>query len=216
MTGTLAYQAPPGSVSATTSTESGDVAQLTYEAIDEGSVLRAVRDAGAGATCLFVGTTRDHFQGRAVTRLEYEAYSALAIKTLHGILLRARADPPPSISSITEPAAKAQCCAPAASSNASSSSGITRLHIVHRLGVVPVAEPSIAVACSSPHRREAFAVAEWALEEVKRLVQIWKREVYADGQVTVARDGEAGKEAGEDAESRAGSAPAKWKANFPA
>ncbi|KAK0535739.1 hypothetical protein OC834_001427 [Tilletia horrida] len=216
------YQPPPSSVSATTSTEAGDVAQLTYEPIDEAAVLKAVRDPGAGATCLFVGTTRDSFHGRAVSRLEYEAYTALAIKTLHDILLRARADPTPSISTITNPATKAHCCAPPAAAGGSSSttnpsdsiktasssesaaapttsasaslpptSQITRLHIVHRLGVVPVAEPSIAIACSSPHRRESFAVAEWALEEVKRVVQIWKREVYADGSVAVARDGEA-------------------------
>ncbi|CAD6886582.1 unnamed protein product [Tilletia controversa] len=234
------YQPPPSSVPARTLTETGDVAELTYEAIDEGAVLRAVRDPGAGATCLFVGTTRDHFQGRAVSRLEYEAYSALAIKTLRDILHRARADPAPSISTITDPTAKAHCCPPPADPSTSStpslsaSSSITKLYIVHRLGVVPVSESSIAIACSSPHRREAFAVAEWALEEVKRVVPIWKREVYADGNVIVARDGEAGQseavtttttatgsETAEGTRSNPegdGGQPAStgvWKANFP-
>ncbi|KAK0567215.1 hypothetical protein OC861_002812 [Tilletia horrida] len=219
------YQPPPSSVSGTTSTTEGDVAQLTYDPIDEAQVLKAVRDPGAGATCLFVGTTRDNFQGRGVSRLEYEAYTALAIKTLHDILLRARASPPPSISSITNPSAKAACCDP---SKSTPDAGITRLHIVHRLGVVPVSEPSIAIACSSPHRREAFAVAEWALEEVKRSVQIWKREVYSDGSVAVARDGEAaskttegtsnGEHSSTDQKIRTGTSTdaGVWKANFPA
>ncbi|KAE8229895.1 hypothetical protein CF326_g5113 [Tilletia indica] len=233
------FQPPPSSVPARTTTELGDVAELTYDPIDEGAVLRAVRDPGAGATCLFVGTTRDEFQGRAVSRLEYEAYSALAIKTLRDILHRARAHPYPSISSITDPTAKAHCCPPppppsssltsAAEPGASSSSegSITKLYIVHRLGVVPVSESSIAIACSSPHRRESFAVAEWALEEVKRVVPIWKREVYADGSCAVARDGEAGITAlgttsrvkggtveGKDAGGQSAS-KATWKANFP-
>ncbi|KAE8255446.1 hypothetical protein A4X13_0g3039 [Tilletia indica] len=237
------FQGPPSSVSARTTTELGDVAELTYDPIDEGAVLRAVRDPGAGATCLFVGTTRDEFQGRAVSRLEYEAYSALAIKTLRDILHRARVHPYPSISTITDPTAKAHCCPPppppsssltsAAEPGASSSASegsITKLYIVHRLGVVPVSESSIAIACSSPHRRESFAVAEWALEEVKRVVPIWKREVYADGSVAVARDGEAGKttsgaagltgrvEGGRvEGEAAGGQSASKsaWKANFP-
>jgi len=54
-----------------------------------------------------------------------------------------------------------------------------RCTIVHRLGTVPVGEPSIVIAVSSPHRKEAFGTCEWILEEVKRKAQIWKREYYA-------------------------------------
>jgi len=55
---------------------------------------------------------------------------------------------------------------------------IIRCAVVHRLGVVPVGKPSIVIAVSSPHRREAFKACEQILEEVKAKAQIWKREYY--------------------------------------
>ena len=55
---------------------------------------------------------------------------------------------------------------------------ISRAAIHHRLGLVPVGEPSIIIAVSSPHRREAFVACERILEEVKKKAQIWKREFY--------------------------------------
>lgn len=58
---------------------------------------------------------------------------------------------------------------------------LTRISLVHRLGIVPPKESSISIAVSSPHRREAFRACEWILEEVKKRVEVWKREVYAEG-----------------------------------
>lgn len=96
-------------------------------------------------------------------RLEYQAYSKLAIKTMVQILEDARKavsrsthQPPPlhNVSSLIS-------CA-----------------IYHRLGTVPVGEPSIVIAVSSPHRKEAFAACERILEDVKEKAQIWKREYY--------------------------------------
>jgi len=57
-------------------------------------------------------------------------------------------------------------------------SSLIRCTVHHRLGTVPVGEPSIVIAVSSPHRKEAFAACELILEEVKLKVQIWKREYY--------------------------------------
>lgn len=74
---------------------------------------------------------------------------------------------------------------------------LTRISLVHRLGIVPPAQSSISIHVSSPHRKEAFRACEWILEEVKKRVQIWKREVYA------AANGEGEKEKA-------------WKENFPA
>ena len=59
-----------------------------------------------------------------------------------------------------------------------SSQNIIRCALVHRLGNVPVGEPSIFIAVSSPHRREAFEACEYILEEVKKHAQLWKREFY--------------------------------------
>ena len=99
--------------------------------------------------------------GKVVTRLEYSAYTKLAIKTICRILneavkLGSRNE------HIPEP----------------SSQALIRCAIIHRLGVVPVGEPSIVIAVSSPHRKEAFEACESILEQVKRHAQIWRREFY--------------------------------------
>lgn len=74
---------------------------------------------------------------------------------------------------------------------------LTRISLVHRLGTVPPAQSSISIHVSSPHRKEAFRACEWILEEVKKRVQVWKREVYAPVDGTGERE-------------------KAWKENFPA
>ncbi|KAJ7038249.1 molybdenum cofactor synthesis 2 [Mycena alexandri] len=126
--------------------------------LDVQQIIASVGHDGAGATAVFIGTTRNSFQGKVVTRLEYQAYSTLAIKTLAQIVrdvqasmfLEGSVEAPPTM----------------------------RCAVHHRLGVVPVGEPSIVIAVSAPHRKEAFIACERLLEEVKRSVQIWKREFY--------------------------------------
>lgn len=102
--------------------------------------------------------------GRAVTRLEYQAYTKLAIQTMAGILRAAAESASRSdhqlISSTTQVAPLTGCA------------------LWHRLGTVPVGEPSIVIAVSSPHRKEAFQACEFILEEVKLKAQIWKREYF--------------------------------------
>ena len=88
--------------------------------------------------------------GKVVTRLDYQAYTKLALKTMDNILAAAR----------------------------QSVSSVLHIAVYHRLGTVPVGEPSIVIAVSSPHRKEAFVACELVLEEVKRRAQIWKREFY--------------------------------------
>lgn len=125
-------------------------------------------------------------------RLEYEAYSKLAMRTLESILQRARSidwpPAPPTSSSVPLP------ITPSASNpQPAAAQQVTRIFVAHRLGHVPVGEASILVCASAPHRRRAFEVAEWALEEVKRDVQVWKREVYgsdADADASLQADEE--------------------------
>lgn len=100
-----------------------------------------------------------------MTRLEYQAYSKLAIKTMADILRDAhsrytRSDHQAAVDSGAHAAA------------------LIRSAVHHRLGTVPVGEPSIVIAVSSPHRKEAFMACELILEEVKLKAQIWKREFY--------------------------------------
>jgi molybdopterin converting factor subunit 1 len=125
---------------------------ITSEAIDVAAVLAAVTDARAGGIALFVGTTRDENDGRRVVRLEYEAYEDMAIREMRAIGAEMRQRWP-----------------------------LVGVAMVHRIGVVPTAETSVAIAVSSPHRDEAFAACRHGIDRLKALVPIWKKEYYADG-----------------------------------
>ncbi|KAG2061791.1 molybdenum cofactor synthesis 2 [Suillus hirtellus] len=135
---------------------------LSYKSLKIDEIIKSVSDDGAGATALFIGTTRNSYQGKVVTRLEYQAYSKLAIKTMTDIIRTVHQSATRSTHYST-PAA-VPC--------------IISCAVHHRLGTVPVGEPSIVIAVSSPHRKEAFVACEQILEEVKQRVQIWKREYY--------------------------------------
>ena len=97
-----------------------------------------------------------------MTRLDYQAYSKLAIKTIASILRDARL----------------RCTRSSHQTDNNAVSAVIRCVVYHRLGTVPVGEPSIVVAVSSPHRKESFMACEYILEEVKLKAQIWKREFY--------------------------------------
>ena len=207
---------PPTSISGSTQTSRGDIAILTYDQLSESDAVRCVSDPGSGATVLFSGTTRDSFKGKTVTKLEYEAYTPLALKTISSLLEAAHTSAPFADTPVP------------ASANAAPSEGgkedrVQRCYIAHRLGEVGVGECSILIAVSSAHRKEAFVVAEWLLEEVKKNVAVWKREFYASGDRVVSRDGageeiDPGKEmkmAGEDWSGKSDVQEWSWKANTP-
>ncbi|PWZ00458.1 Molybdopterin biosynthesis MoaE [Testicularia cyperi] len=203
---------PPTSIDGELGSRSGDVVRLTYAELDEREALNHVADDGAGANVLFSGTTRDSFKGRQVTKLEYEAYTTLALKTLQRLVEKAHTSAP--FPSSLPPSINAD---PAA---INSEDRITRCYVAHRLGEVGVGECSILIAVSSPHRKEAFVVAEWLLEETKKNVAVWKREFYASGQSIEALDGAdstnpSSSLAGLPAANRDSKEDWSWKANFP-
>lgn len=143
----------------TTSLESpGIYVALTHDPLDAKPIMDKVRSPQAGATVLFAGTTRDNFGGRAVLNLSYEAYAPLALRTMRDIAEAALAR-----------------------------HGLKGVAIVHRLGVVPVAEESILIAVSSPHRAAAWRAGEECLEEVKARAEIWKLETFEDDRSAVWR-----------------------------
>ena len=109
---------------------------------------------GSGAIATFTGLVRDHNQGRRVRFLEYEAYVPLAVRAL---------------SLIVE---EAQTAWPA-----------VRLAIHHRIGRLDIGEASVIIASTSPHRADAFAACRYAIERVKQIVPIWKREHFEGGEV---------------------------------
>jgi molybdopterin synthase catalytic subunit len=129
-----------------------ETVSLVHGQIDTSAVLAAVACDAAGANVLFVGTTRGVTAGVVTRSLDYEAHEPMA----RGELERLRDE-------------------------AIARFGLAACAIAHRLGTVPVGEASVAIAASAPHRREAFAAAEWLMEQVKRVVPVWKREEAADG-----------------------------------
>src|SRR5262249_2638499 len=106
-----------------------------------------------GAISVFLGTTRDHHEGRRVVALAYEAYEPMAIARMEALERDARARFP-----------------------------IERCEIVHRLGPVPVGEASVAVLVAAHHRGPAFDACRWAMDALKADVPIWKKESYDDGE----------------------------------
>lgn len=125
---------------------------LTDRPIDVAAVAAAVADPDCGATVLFVGTTREHTEGKRTLRLEYEAYRPMALRAMQDIVDRISQKWPES-----------------------------RSALVHRLGVVGIGEASVAIAVSAPHRDDAFAACRFAIERLKRTVPIWKKEIREDG-----------------------------------
>ena len=126
--------------------------ELTREAIDTGALLAKASRPEAGAIVLFLGTTRETTAGRRTATLDYEAYDEMAEKQLAELEIEARGRWP-----------------------------LVECLIVHRLGRVPLAEASVAIVVSTPHRAEAFAAGQWLIDSLKRDVPIWKQEHWADG-----------------------------------
>jgi MoaE-MoaD fusion protein len=127
-------------------------AELVDGPIDSTRVVAAVSGPGRGAVVVFLGTVRDHHAGRPVEKLTYSAYRIMALEGLLRIV------------NDLEAAGKD-----------------LRVAIVHRLGEVPVGEPSVVIAVASPHRAAAYEASRTALERLKAEIPIWKREHYADG-----------------------------------
>ena len=126
--------------------------RLTTEPIDYHALTEQVRRPGCGGVVLFLGTVRDLTAGRVTTALDYEAYPAMAEKKMAEIEQDTRARWP-----------------------------VGEVGMVHRLGRLEVGEVSVAVAVSCPHRAEAFAACRHAIDRLKELVPIWKKENWADG-----------------------------------
>ncbi|KAK4046632.1 hypothetical protein OIV83_005915 [Microbotryomycetes sp. JL201] len=151
-------------------------------------------------------------QGRQVTHLYYESYVPLAIKTLHSVLEQVRTLPRPPPLIETDDPTSTTCCPPIQSRTKDSQNvpliDLVRCEAWHLLGESPPLTPSIVICVSAPHRRDAFVACEWLLEQVKRKVQVWKREWYADGTQFHGQDG-----TGPDDHSHKPSSA--WKENFP-
>lgn len=125
---------------------------IATDAIDVGAIVDEVRGSGHGAIATFLGSVRDHSDGRAVAGLEYSAYTEMAVREMNDILHEALA------------------LAPGAD-----------IVAVHRIGKLNVGDVCVMIAVSHGHRAPAFDACRYMIEEIKKRVPIWKRERYADG-----------------------------------
>lgn len=129
---------------------------ISQEAIRLDRLLHHVGDPDAGAITTFLGTTRRTNRGRAIVKLEYEAYREMAEAELRRIG--------------EEAAHRWRIC---------------RVAIVHRVGEVPVAEASVAIAVSAPHRAEAIEACRFSIDRLKLVAPIWKKEYFEGGEVWI-------------------------------
>jgi molybdopterin synthase catalytic subunit/molybdopterin converting factor small subunit len=137
---------------------SGGGFRLSAEPLELDAVVREVADEQAGAIATFTGTTRIHSRGRTVLHLEYEAYAEMAEDVMAQIAGRLLA--------------AHELCAVA---------------IHHRVGRVDIGEPSVVIAVSAPHRAAALAACAEAIDALKELVPVWKKEVYEGGEEWIGR-----------------------------
>jgi molybdopterin synthase catalytic subunit len=128
-------------------------AWITRDPIDPAAVLSRVGATGDGATLLFLGTVRDHNDGRPVAGMRYDSYADMAEKVLGQI-----------------------------ADEAALRLGTDRIAVVHRVGDLAIGDVSVAIAASAPHRAEAFDAARYVIEEIKRRLPIWKQEHYVGGE----------------------------------
>lgn len=124
--------------------------------IDIAALERAASSPAAGALVTFAGTTRQTNAGRQVMRLEYEAYEPMALREMHKLAREAANRWP-----------------------------IVRIAIAHRIGVVEIGETSVAIAVAAAHRAEAFEACRFAIDRLKEVVPIWKKEHFEGGEIWI-------------------------------
>jgi molybdopterin synthase catalytic subunit len=120
---------------------------FTDAPIDGAALVARVMRPSDGASVLFEGVVRDHHEGKRVESITYEAYRPMAEKEIERIVR-----------------------------DVSQQFDGVAIALVHRLGFLHVGETSIAIACTSPHRAEAFAACRMMIDRVKETVPIWKKE----------------------------------------
>ncbi len=125
---------------------------ITNQPIDESALVAArVMSSGMGAAVYFTGVVRGSEEGATITAIDYEAFGKMAERQFDLLFDEMEKRWP-----------------------------IESVRLVHRVGTVPVNEPSLWVEVIAPHRGEAFAACQWLIDEMKRVVPIWKKPISAE------------------------------------
>lgn len=126
--------------------------EVTEKPLSVADAVSAVTKRTCGAVATFTGIVREHSRGRHVSYIEYEAYPEMAIAKMRQIEQEVR-----------------------------KKWEIERILIHHRVGRLEVGEASVVIAVSAPHRRQALEGCAYAIERLKEIVPVWKKEVSPDG-----------------------------------
>ena len=133
-----------------------DVFEITREPIDIAGLRKRLLEGDSGAVVIFDGVARDNTKGRRTLHLEYEGYTEMALRTMEQIGREIHGQ-----------------------------WRINRVGMVHRLGRVDITESSVVIVVTSAHRGIAFEACEYAINRLKKIVPIWKKEFFEDGEVWV-------------------------------
>ena len=136
--------------------EAEDIIEIVRQEIDYDQLKRRLLRGRAGAVISLDGVVRDNTKGRPTRFLEYHAYESMALKVMRQIAAEIREKWP-----------------------------IDRVGLVHRLGHLEIGETSVLVMITAPHRKPAFEACQYGIDTLKRIVPIWKKEFFVDGEVWV-------------------------------
>ncbi len=126
--------------------------EIVDKPIDVEEVRQKVASRNAGAITVFIGTVREMTKGKKTLRLEYQAYPSMAVKMFEQIAKEIKEQWPEA-----------------------------KVAISHRVGRLEISDIAVVIAVSSPHRKMAYAANEYAIERIKQIVPIWKKEFWEDG-----------------------------------
>lgn len=125
---------------------------LTETPVDVEKILREIGTPKTGGIDVFIGTVRNHSEGKRVQKLEYSAYRPMAEKLMRDI-----------------------------EDEIVHKWTVERVVMVHRIGLVNIGDIAVVTAVAAPHRQEAFEACRYAIDRVKSVVPIWKKEYFEDG-----------------------------------
>lgn len=125
---------------------------ITSDPIEINDVINKVVRNDAGAISTFTGIVREYTKGKRTLYLEYQAYTSMAEKKLAEI-----------------------------GDEIEAKWGNTKTAIVHRIGRLDISDTAVAIAVSTPHRKDAFEASKYAIDRIKEIVPIWKKEYWEDG-----------------------------------
>jgi molybdopterin synthase catalytic subunit len=137
----------------TESTPEQRMIKITEKSIDIQKVIDTASSLGAGAVNVFIGTVRNTAHGKNVVWLEYEAYESMAVAEIRKII-----------------------------DTASKRWPLQGWAVSHRIGTLRPGEVAVAIAVSSPHRKDSFEACQFIIDTLKEKAPIWKKEIFEDGE----------------------------------